>query len=80
MKFTPHSCRIIIRARSLFSRIDSEPARKHKGTGLGLPLSKKPVEIHSGSPDLLSELGVETAVTVRLPTERILTEDANVLV
>ena len=80
MKITPHSSRIVIRARSLFGQIDSQPARNHKGTDLGLSLSKKLVEIHSISPGLLSELGVETTITVRLPPERILAEDANVLV
>ena len=68
----------IPKALSLFGQIDSEQARKHKGTGLGLPLSKKLVEMHSGSLDLQSELGVGTTVTVRLPPERVLTEDGNV--
>ncbi len=65
----------IPKALSLFGQIDSELARKQKGTGLGLPLSKKFVEMHSGSLDLQSELGVGTTVTVRLPPERILAED-----
>ena len=68
----------IPKALSLFGQIDSERARKQNGTGLGLPLSKKLVEMHSGSLDLQSELGVGTTVTVRLPPERVLTEDGNV--
>lgn len=68
----------IPKALSLFGQIDSEQARKQNGTGLGLPLSKKLVEMHSGSLDLQSELGVGTTVTVRLPPERILGEDGKV--
>jgi signal transduction histidine kinase len=62
----------IPKAFSVFGQIDSEQARKHNGTGLGLPLSKMLVEMHSGSLDLQSEPGVGTTVTVRLPAERIL--------
>ena len=68
----------IPKALSLFGQIDSEQGRLQNGTGLGLPLSKKLVELHSGSLDLQGELGVGTTVTVRLPPERILTKDANV--
>lgn len=46
-------------------------AHRTQGTGLGLPLSKALVELHSGSLDLQSELGIGTTVTVRLPAERI---------
>lgn len=60
------------KALAVFGQIDSELARTHKGTGLGLPLSKTLVERHSGSLDLQSEVGVGTTVTVRLPVDRIL--------
>ncbi len=40
-------------------------------TGLGLPLTKTLVELHGGSLDLQSEVGVGTTVTVRFPAERI---------
>lgn len=66
------------KALSLFGQIDSEQARDQKGTGLGLSLSKKLVEMHSGSLDLQSEIGVGTTVSVRLPPGRILPEDGNV--
>ena len=46
-------------------------ASRYQGAGLGLPLSKALVELHSGSLDLQSELGVGTTVTVRLPAERV---------
>lgn len=62
----------IPKALSIFGQIDSEQARKHKGTGLGLPLSKSLVELHSGSLDLQSKIGLGTTVTVRFPAERII--------
>ena len=55
-----------------FSQVDSELSRKYEGTGLGLPLTKSLVELHGGSLDLQSTLGVGTTVTVRFPAERII--------
>ena len=59
---------------SVFGQVDSALSRTHEGTGLGLPLTKSLVELHSGSLDLQSELGTGTTVTVRLPAERVLQE------
>ena len=59
-----------------FEQADSTLARKYEGTGLGLPLSKSYVEMHGGSFDLQSEIGVGTTVTVRFPAERIVSEGA----
>jgi two-component system cell cycle sensor histidine kinase PleC len=42
-----------------------------EGTGLGLPLTKSLVELHGGSFELTSELGVGTTVTVQLPAARV---------
>ena len=61
----------IPKALSPFSQIDSDLSRKYEGTGLGLPLTKGLVEMHSGSLDLQSEVDVGTTVTVRFPAERI---------
>lgn len=60
----------IPKALSQFGQIDSDRNRKHNGTGLGLPLSKSLVEMHGGSLDLQSQLGVGTTATVRLPAAR----------
>ncbi|MCH8926631.1 MAG: hypothetical protein IH924_10960 [Proteobacteria bacterium] len=54
-----------------FQQVDGELNRKYEGTGLGLPLTKSLVELHGGSLDLQSRLGVGTTVTVRLPEERV---------
>lgn len=55
-----------------FRQIDSALSRKYDGTGLGLPLTKSLVELHGGSLDLQSQVGVGTAATVRFPAERIM--------
>lgn len=59
------------KALSPFGQIDGKLNRKHKGTGLGLPLAKSLVELHGGSLDLQSQVGIGTTVTVRFPPERI---------
>ena len=61
----------IPKALSQFGQVDSSLGRQHDGTGLGLPLTKSLVELHGGSLDLQSEVGVGTTVTVRFPAERI---------
>ena len=61
----------IPKALSQFGQVDSALNRKHEGTGLGLPLSKSLVELHGGSLDLQSKVGVGTTITIRLPARRI---------
>ncbi len=61
----------IPKAMAPFQQIDSGLARKHEGTGLGLPLTKSLIEMHGGYLDLQSKVGVGTSVTVRFPAERI---------
>ncbi len=50
-----------------FYRVNSVLDGKHQGAGLGLPFAKSVVELHGGTLDLESELGVGTTVTVTLP-------------
>jgi len=54
-------------AMSPFGQVDSRLARKYEGTGLGLPLTKKLVEMHGGTFELTSEPDRGTVATVRLP-------------
>ena len=57
-------------AMAPFGQVDSRLARNYEGTGLGLPLTKRLVEMHGGTFDLSSEPGKGTVVTVRLPGTR----------
>ena len=61
----------IAKALAPFQQVDSDLNRKFEGTGLGLPLTKSLVELHGGTLDLQSEVGVGTTVTVRFPAVRI---------
>ncbi len=61
----------IPKALSQFGQVDSDHNRQHEGTGLGLPLSKSLVELHGGSFDLQSKVGVGTTISIRLPAQRI---------
>ena len=53
-----------------FWQVEGEQARRFQGTGLGLPLSKALVDAHGGKLEIESEIGVGTAVIVRLPATR----------
>jgi PleD family two-component response regulator len=53
-----------------FGQIDSTLARKYDGAGLGLPLTKRLVDLHGGSLEIDSAVGAGTTVTVRFPPER----------
>jgi signal transduction histidine kinase len=57
-----------------FKQVDGDLNRKFEGTGLGLPLSKSMTELHGGTFDIQSEIGVGTIVTVCFPVERIVPE------
>jgi signal transduction histidine kinase len=53
-----------------FVQVDTSLARRFEGTGLGLTLTKRLVDLHGGELILRSTLGAGTTVTVRLPEER----------
>ncbi|MGK2740225.1 sensor histidine kinase [Tepidicaulis sp. LMO-SS28] len=61
----------IPRALEPFTQIDGSLARNHEGTGLGLPLAKRLVELHGGELKIESEPGKGTAVTIFLPAGRV---------
>lgn len=50
-------------------------AQHHKGTGLGMPISRKLTEGMGGRLDLASELGVGSTFTVKLPVTKVLEDD-----
>lgn len=56
---------------SQFVQVDSDLNRRYPGTGLGLPLTKALVELHGGTFELQSKLGVGTTATVHFPAERM---------
>jgi len=53
-----------------FGQIDTSLNRKHDGVGLGLPLTKRLIELHGGAMEIESKPGKGTVVTVRLPERR----------
>jgi PAS domain S-box-containing protein len=58
------------RVMEQFSQAAPTDTRDHEGSGLGLPLVRKLVELHDGKFTLSSKLGVGTTVSVCLPPER----------
>ncbi|MBA2587116.1 MAG: HAMP domain-containing protein [Alphaproteobacteria bacterium] len=58
-----------------FRQIDSTLARESEGTGLGLPLVKKLIELHGGDVTLESNLNVGTAVFIAFPAARCVQDE-----
>jgi PAS domain S-box-containing protein len=54
-----------------FRQLESALARRHEGTGLGLPLVKAFVEMHGGTLTLHSAPGVGTTAYIVLPAARV---------
>ncbi|MBV8506715.1 MAG: hypothetical protein JOZ11_13030 [Alphaproteobacteria bacterium] len=59
-----------------FGQVDGGLARRHEGSGLGLPLARRLAELHGGSLTLQSEKGRGTTATVILPPSRVLSAEA----
>ncbi len=70
----------VSKAMAAFGQIDSALARRHEGTGLGLPLSRSLAELHGGSMTLTSEPGRGTSVTVTFPAARLVPEEPEAVV
>jgi two-component system cell cycle sensor histidine kinase PleC len=62
----------IPRALEPFSQIDNAYNKTREGTGLGLPLVKKLVDLHGGELTITSALGSGTTVSVIWPSARVL--------
>ena len=59
------------RALAPFQQIEVDATRRSEGTGLGLPLAKAFIELHGGSLEIQSQVGVGTRVTLHLPARRV---------
>jgi PAS domain S-box-containing protein len=62
----------IVKALERFGQVDGGLARRHEGSGLGLPLTKSLAELHGGTLRLESQRGVGTRATIVLPANRVL--------
>lgn len=54
-----------------FRQVDDSRARRHSGSGLGLPLAKQLVELHGGSLEIESVPGTGTTVRAIFPAGRV---------
>ena len=54
-----------------FGQVELTLSRAHGGVGLGLPLSRRLVELHGGRLEIESAVGRGTTVSVTLPPERV---------
>ena len=55
-----------------FMQVENPLIRRQGGTGLGLPLAKRLMELHGGTLDIASVPGHGTTVTLRIPPGRLL--------
>ena len=55
-----------------FGQIDSTISRKYEGTGLGLPLTIKLVQLMNGTFDIQSKIGVGTTITLTFAYDSIM--------
>ncbi len=69
----------IDRVQQPFERVSNRANRDVTGTGLGLPIVRKLVELHGGRFALQSHLGEGTTAIIDLPASRIFNETASVL-
>ncbi|MGH6967633.1 MAG: ATP-binding protein [Stellaceae bacterium] len=54
-----------------FRQLDDAWNRRYEGTGLGLPLARKLVQLHGGTLDIESIFGHGTMVLIRIPEDRV---------
>jgi signal transduction histidine kinase len=61
-----------------FGQVNSDMARRHVGTGLGVPLTKSLAELHGGGFRIESRPGEGTTVTITLPAARLAARDGRI--
>ncbi len=66
----------IPKALERFGQIEDSWTRRHEGTGLGLPISKRLIELHGGTLMLTSAVGEGCTVTLWFPPERVIEDQA----
>lgn len=54
-----------------FGQVEQAHSRQHEGTGLGLPLTRRFVELQGGTFRIFSEPGKGTRVTIGYPAEKV---------
>ena len=59
-----------------FAQVDSKLSRKYEGTGLGLPLARRLIELHGGRLELQSQPDMGTTADVFVPAERLMLPEA----
>ena len=57
-----------------FARVESAYVRETEGSGVGLALAKQLIDLHGGTLDITSTLGVGTVVEVRFPAARLIAD------
>lgn len=60
------------KALATFGQVDNSLSRKYEGTGLGLPLTKKLVELMNGKFDIQSQVGVGTTITLTFKYDSVI--------
>jgi PAS domain S-box-containing protein len=61
----------VARVGERFLQADGRLSRKYEGTGLGLVIAKRLIELHGAKLIVESKLGAGTTMTVRFPTTRV---------
>ncbi len=69
----------IARVGEPFLQVDGRLSRKFEGTGLGLVIAKRLIEMHGGTLVIESTVGIGTTMTVHLPASRNLADRAKAL-
>jgi signal transduction histidine kinase len=63
-----------------FAQVDNALAKSYEGTGIGLPLAKRLVELHGGTLAIESARDAGTTVRVHLPANRVVGTEATPMI